>query len=320
VRKSDIAMVVSPFGGVVALDELARLRLVQETPSGIVAVSWAQVIEDLLTDQALALRHAVDEMLLRQRQIRMLLRAGETLDSDLREGVRTLTVDTQDSGSGMYDLPSHASNELMALHPGGHFQPEVLERSLHRAIECMDDGARLRVVHQASALAHPAAIEYLSAIEDCGGLVRVRQHLPFRILIVDRNVAVCSAPGEDSDQGTFLIRGTRIMALLDRVFETTWVDSVPLRAMLGQREPGLNAGDAATAIEDRVLAQQFANLSSQQTTILRYLAEGETDRTIARRLGVTARTVTRRIAEVYEVLQVESRFQAGAAAHRLGLV
>jgi DNA-binding NarL/FixJ family response regulator len=50
------------------------------------------------------------------------------------------------------------------------------------------------------------------------------------------------------------------------------------------------------------------------------LADGATDRGIARVLAVAPRTVTRRISELFVELGVESRFQAGIAAHRLGVV
>ena len=318
-RKDAAHLLVENTGGITTVNELAQLGLVQETPYGLTSVPRGRVIDDLLTEQAQVLRQAMDTVLSRQRQIRTLLDAREALDPDRHESVHTLTLH-DDDGPGMYEPPSQASSELMALHPGGRFPQEVLEHSLHRAERSLEAGVRLRVVHQASALAHPSALGYLQAIEDLGGLVRVRQNLPFRMLIVDHNTAVCAAPSDDSDPGTFLIRGARILALLGRVFETTWVDSVPLQAMLTEKQSGFSSPAAASGPEDRVLERRFAALTPQQQVILRCLAEGETDQTIARRLGVTARTVSRRITEVYEVLQVDSRFQAGVAACRLGLV
>lgn len=310
---------LADYGGVTALNELAELRLVQETSFGLVTVPRGHVIDDLLTEQAAVLRHAMDDVLNRQRRLRALIDAGEALDHSQLEGIHTLALGNG-GGPAMYELPSRANSELMALHPGGNFLPDVLRDSLRRAEESLDAGVRLRVVHQSSALTHPSAIGYLRAIEDRGGLVRVRQNLPFRMLIVDRNAAVCAASTEDPDPGAFLVRGTRMMALLERVFETTWVDSVPLQAVLAGGQPGLSSGEVVSTPEELALERRFASLSPQQRTILRCLAEGETDRMISRRLGVTSRTVTRRIAEVYEVLRVESRFQAGVAASRLGLV
>jgi DNA-binding CsgD family transcriptional regulator len=319
-RKDAVDELLTDYGGITALNELAELRLVQETSFGLVTVPRGQVIDDLLTEQALILRHAMEEVLSRQRRLRALIDAGEALEPGQLDGIQPLALHHGDSEPAMYELPSRANRELMALHPGGTFLPDVLKDSLRRAAESLDAGVRLRVVHQSSALTSPAAIEYLQAIEDRGGLVRVRQHLPFRMLIVDRNAAVCAASSEDSGPGAFLVRGARVIALLGRVFETTWVDSVPLQAMLAGHQPESSPGEITSTSENLPLERRYASLSPQQQIILRYLAEGETDRMISRRLGVTSRTVTRRIAEVYEALRVESRFQAGVAANRLGLV
>jgi DNA-binding CsgD family transcriptional regulator len=319
-QKDAVDELLADCGGVTALSELAELRLVQETSFGLVTVPRGRVIDDLLTEQALVLRHAMEEVLSRQRHLRALVDAGEALEPSQLEGVHPLALDNGGAGPAMYELPARANSELMALHPGGNFLPGVLKDSLRRAEESLDAGVRLRVVHQSSALTSPAAIGYLQAIEDRGGLVRVRENLPFRMLIVDRNAAVCAASSEDPDPGAFLVRGTRMMALLERVFETTWVDSVPLQAVLAGQPSESSSQEIASTPDHLALEKRFASLSPQQQTILRCLAEGETDRMISRRLGVTSRTVTRRIAEVYEVLRVESRFQAGVAACRLGLV
>ncbi|WP_432945884.1 response regulator transcription factor [Kribbella sp. CA-253562] len=61
-------------------------------------------------------------------------------------------------------------------------------------------------------------------------------------------------------------------------------------------------------------------LGEQQRQLLRLMAQGFPDTTIARRLSLGPRTLARRISELYAVLGVETRFQAGAAAERLGLL
>lgn len=61
-------------------------------------------------------------------------------------------------------------------------------------------------------------------------------------------------------------------------------------------------------------------LGPAHEAILRLLAEGQTDQSIARTLGITTPTVTRTISEIYELLGVESRCQAGVAAKELGIV
>jgi DNA-binding NarL/FixJ family response regulator len=55
-----------------------------------------------------------------------------------------------------------------------------------------------------------------------------------------------------------------------------------------------------------------------QRELLRLLATGMPDTAIARRMRVAPRTLARRIASLYRELQADNRFQAGAAAQRLG--
>ncbi|MFE7393699.1 response regulator transcription factor [Streptomyces sp. NPDC057582] len=52
--------------------------------------------------------------------------------------------------------------------------------------------------------------------------------------------------------------------------------------------------------------------------LLTYLSGGLTDESIARELGVSERTVARRIARLQEVLGAQTRFQLGVQASRRG--
>ncbi len=55
-------------------------------------------------------------------------------------------------------------------------------------------------------------------------------------------------------------------------------------------------------------------------TIVRLLAAGMKDETIARRLGMSLRTARKHIADIMETLGAESRFQAGFLSARQGLL
>jgi DNA-binding NarL/FixJ family response regulator len=61
-------------------------------------------------------------------------------------------------------------------------------------------------------------------------------------------------------------------------------------------------------------------LNEQQLQLVRLLAGGLPDRSIARRLCLAPRTLARRISEIYRILGVDTRFQAGVAAQRLDLI
>ena len=291
--------------------ELESLKLIRETDrGGVIAMPHSQAIDDLLAEQALLLAHAVESVSEGQRRLRTVVSNRTLLDPG--EALRISSTAIGGSAQrGMFELPAEATEAISAMHPGGAFGDDLLERSIARAEENLGRNVRMRVVHQASVLRHPAMVSYLTELAALGCRVRLRDNLPFRMLLIDGASAVCAVP----TSGSYLLNGERVMVLLNRVFETTWVDAQPLERVLSPTgcptgTPAVAAGPAGASM----------GLSPAHEAILRLLAEGHTDRSIARSLGVTSRTVTRRIAEIYEVLGVDGRFQAGIAAKEFGIV
>ena len=128
----------------------------------------------------------------------------------------------------MYSMPTRASRRTDGHSSGGPVRracPRAVP--LRRAEETINAGVRLRVVHQSGALAHKAVANYLHALDERGAWVRLRDNVPFRLLMIDREAAVCgAAPNADAGEDVFMIRGRRVITLLERVFETTgWTPS-----------------------------------------------------------------------------------------------
>ena len=61
-------------------------------------------------------------------------------------------------------------------------------------------------------------------------------------------------------------------------------------------------------------------LSAREIEVLRLMAEGLTNREIARQLIISVSTVKRHTANIYNKLDVHSRTQAVAQAKRLGIL
>jgi DNA-binding CsgD family transcriptional regulator len=290
--------------------ELVSLRLLSETEDGtFIAIPHSQAVHDLLAEEATALARAVDQLSDRRRRLHLVAENRSALDQSEASRISSTTLG-RSAERGLFDPSRNASETIEAMHPGGAFSDELLERSLNRAVEDLKRGVRMRVVHQTSALGHPSIVAYLSELAAQGCRVRVRGDLPFRLILSDSTLAICSVPVS----GTYSLRGQRVIGLLVRLFGTIWVDSVPLETALSR------AGhEAGTAIQN-CPARAGAGIGPAHEAILRLLAEGQKDQSIARSLGITTRTVTRRIGEIYELLGVESRFQAGIAAKELGIV
>lgn len=292
--------------------ELESLKLIREIDDGgVIAIPHSQAIDDLLAEQALLLTHAVEYMSEGQRRLRTLVRNRTLLDPQEASRINSTMIGNS-AQLGMFELPAEATEAVSAMHPGGTFSDDLLERSLVRAEENLSRNLRMRVVHQSSVLRHPTMVAYLNELATMGCRVRLRDNLPFRLLLIDGSSALCAVP----TSGSYLLSGERVMVLLNRVFETTWVDAQPLERAL----PRTDRSSAPPSDPARNTEGRSPELSPAHEAILRLLAEGQTDRSIARSLGVTPRTVTRRIGEIYELLGVDSRFQAGIAAKELGIV
>jgi len=66
--------------------------------------------------------------------------------------------------------------------------------------------------------------------------------------------------------------------------------------------------------------QRYTEGVTDQRLLLGQLAGGAKDEQIARALGLSVRTVRRRVAELLEELGADSRFQAGVEAVRRGWI
>jgi DNA-binding CsgD family transcriptional regulator len=310
-----------------ALHELADLGLIADTDGWTVPVPYVAAVDSLVAAQSRALGTALETVREAQRRLRVLLGEGAALGGDSAGTVLAggaLPGDDDASFDGAHTRPA---SDLAALHPGVRFSTQLLESSLKRAEAHLVDGVRLRVVHQRAALAHPRSVEYFRRVEQLGGQVRFRDNLPFRLMLIDGRAAVCRMMWQDGPEETLLLQGPHLLGLLGRLFETTWIEAVPLGDGRAVPQPThmteFEAAFEAAHINGTHLGTApgiTAGLSSQHQAIMRYLADGVTDQAIARFLGITTRTVTRRVNEIYQALGVQSRFQAGATARRMGLI
>ncbi len=120
-----------------------------------------------------------------------------------------------------------------------------------------------------------------------------------KMKLADRTTALLALTPTGT-AGALLIRAPIVIAALREYFEMLWERATPVGAPL-PKEPG----DRLTATQQRVLE---------------LMAEGVQDDVIARRLGISTRTVRRHITAIMNRLAVTSRFAAGAAAQRRGWI
>jgi DNA-binding NarL/FixJ family response regulator len=126
----------------------------------------------------------------------------------------------------------------------------------------------------------------------------VLPELPFKLRIMDRWVALLPLIPERYDSIAVVHPSGLLDALLE-LFHAYWERAQPMIATVPETPE-------QPSMEDLVL--------------LRMLQAGYKDQVIARQLGTSARTVTRRVATIASRLGVETRFQVGAEAARRGWI
>jgi DNA-binding CsgD family transcriptional regulator len=129
-----------------------------------------------------------------------------------------------------------------------------------------------------------------------GEQAKMRKRVPVKMMHVDDAVALVTIDMTGS-AGALHIHSPALLELLAEWFDLLWRDSGSTVVGGGADEIGLTIA---------------------QHKVLRLLASGLTDEAIAHRTGVAVRTVRRHVGVILEVLQAESRFQAGVAATKRG--
>jgi DNA-binding CsgD family transcriptional regulator len=90
--------------------------------------------------------------------------------------------------------------------------------------------------------------------------------------------------------------------------------------LLAQRSRIRLDAEAAAPAEDTTSPWATLSLTAREKEVLLLVAEGHTDRDIAARLFISRRTASHHVAHILGKLQVRTRSEAAALAHRQGLV
>jgi DNA-binding CsgD family transcriptional regulator len=188
-----------------------------------------------------------------------------------------------------YGSSASARAESLSLEPWQAFipKPELLigdEIDLAQTKRGVDQ----RVVIAQSAQSRNDT-EVLAQLAQLGDPARYNPAVPLRLIVYDRHKAFIAIDPANTRAGAYVTTDPGIVALACQVFQDVWQD-----ATLPTAEPASTSPFPGQDLVDQVLAG---------------LAAGATDDAIARRLGVSARTVRRAIAELQRGYGTTSRFQ-----------
>jgi DNA-binding CsgD family transcriptional regulator/sugar-specific transcriptional regulator TrmB len=188
--------------------------------------------------------------------------------------------------------------ELLCSQPGGNRDPEALAEALARDTALLRRGVNMRTLYHHTARFNGPSQSYVAMASALGAEYRTAHELFGRLIVFDREVAFI--PEMSEIWGAVLIREPSVVRYLCEIFEQTWTQAEPFSEA---------AADGLEAVSKDI-----------DRTIVRLLAAGLKDESIARRLGMSLRTARRHIADIMESLGAESRFQAGVLMSARGLL
>jgi DNA-binding CsgD family transcriptional regulator len=172
--------------------------------------------------------------------------------------------------------------------------------------QAMRRGVRYRAIYHAPTLEIPDRMDQILADISAGEEARAMPDVHHKMIIVDRRTAMIPLGRSDVETGArILIHPSPLLDILVTCFDMLWDGATPL---------------AATPVppDDEDKATQLDAPDEQDRKLLAMLAAGMKDRATARALGVTERTVTRRITQLMRHLGAQTRFQAALQAAKRG--
>lgn len=169
--------------------------------------------------------------------------------------------------------------------------------------EARQRGVRYRNIVHPDTLGLPGWAETLRQDCEAGEELRLLSDFPFKMIVADRELGLLPLKIGEPQGPMLLLRRSAVLDALCELFDTLWLKAVPINF----------AGDNSFNIGTTPL------FPAPLESMVSLLAAGINDKVAAERLGISQRTLMRRIDTLYQTLDARSRFQAGwlAALHAM---
>lgn len=167
-------------------------------------------------------------------------------------------------------------------------------------LEMLGRGVRFRAIYDTTALEEPGMLEETQVVIDAGEEARTMGDVPMKMALADHHMALIPLELEEPGTGALIVHPSMLLEALRTLFDSLWERAVPIGTERG--------AEAAAAPDDR------------EREIISLLAAGLKDQAIARALGLSHRTVQRRIGAILQDLGAQTRFQGGIQARDRGWV
>ncbi|WP_045741960.1 helix-turn-helix domain-containing protein [Actinoplanes rectilineatus] len=169
-------------------------------------------------------------------------------------------------------------------------------------------GVRMRSVYELDGFTDAVSLRTALRGTGQGGKLRLTSQIPVKLAIFDRGAALMPIWGDRPSSGSVVVHSPALVTALVALFESVWERAEPVsltkRHDLPEPEP------------ERGLPASGRDLRTRE--ILRMMAAGMKDETIARILAVSRRTVQQHISDAGSLLGARTRFQLAVLAGKRG--
>ncbi|MFF8430728.1 LuxR C-terminal-related transcriptional regulator [Streptomyces sp. NPDC016566] len=192
---------------------------------------------------------------------------------------------------------AEAQHEVLTSQPGGGRTEEVLQEAMGRTEAMLRRGVRMRTLYQHTAHYNPGTHAYVEIVTGLGAEVRTLCEGFMRMIAFDGETVVIEQKG--NSKAALVVREPSMVSFAVAAFELMWLQADPFPVNLGRAQ--------AIQVSDKT-----------KENIIRLLVQGESDKVIARRMGMTVRTCQRHIVKIMERIDAKSRVHAGYLLREYG--
>ncbi|WP_160159369.1 helix-turn-helix transcriptional regulator [Streptomyces sp. SLBN-118] len=294
----------SPLEAERAVGHLKRMGLLLPAPlqpSGYQVVRPVNALARLVSMERELTEGWMRDRSHRQEQILSLLREFPPQDGPSE----TATIDMLPTASAVNEYIEERALDArvreQAMHPGGVPPVELLDEMIHRDLAALDQGVQLEAIYAHHLVAVPHLAEYLTEVSRHGAEIRVAPAVPLRMIVIDDDIAILPIDPTETARGAFAVRSRQVVAALRAIFGFHWAVAAPLTSVHGAEEVG-------------------EMLSPFEKMVFHMMAMGSKDEAIARQLGISTRTLSRKVSRLLERLRVQTRFQAAVKLSESGML
>ncbi|MEV4010476.1 helix-turn-helix transcriptional regulator [Nonomuraea angiospora] len=196
-------------------------------------------------------------------------------------------------------LQQTATEELLVLDRPPYAQDPGQQNAAE--MDRLAHGLLVRGIYDAAALEIPGKLRLAQEAVAAGEQARISPEVPMKLAIADRKTAILplSTAATSHADSAVIVHSSTLLDALVTLFEVLWRSALPLPA-----KPPATLPSGPAELPDPEL--------------FTLLAAGLKDEAVARQLGVSLRTVHRRVSELMDRLGARTRFQAGLLAARRG--